>query len=283
MTDNLAYSQIDNAALTLNGLDQYGAFMAFSLRGGGVSRRPFDSLNFSAEEGDSVENVEQNLCIFSERLRIDPQRVVTCRQVHGDEVVIIDAVPDHAPEADAIITTSPAIYPVVKTADCVPVLLIDPVRRISAAVHVGWRGAVLRIARKVLRLMSDKFGSNPDELVAAVGPAIGKCCYEVDNKVLRPFRKNIPDPERFIHVPVGPAGTPAPDSGNQPRVSTNSEKAFVDLPGVARFELISGGVLERNIHSADLCTSCRPDLFFSHRRDRGRTGRHIAVTGFKSI
>jgi polyphenol oxidase len=282
MTDNLAFSQIDNAALTLHGLDQYGAVMAFSLRGGGVSPRPFDSLNFSPEEGDSVENVQQNLRIFAEPLGIDPRRIVAPRQVHGDEVVIIDAVPDHTPEADAIIAASPRIYPAVKTADCVPVLLIDPVRRISAAVHVGWRGAVLRIARKVLRIMSGKFGCNAEELVAAVGPAIGKCCYEVDDKVLAPFRDNFPEAARFIHATVGPASLPATNMGKQSSVSKNSERALLDLPGVVRFELISGGIPERNIHSVDLCTSCRPDLFFSHRRDRGRTGRHIAVAGFRS-
>jgi polyphenol oxidase len=282
MENNLAYSQIHNVALTLNGLDQYGAFMAFSLRGGGVSPRPFDSLNFSAEGGDLAENVEQNLRILAERLGIDPHRIVAPRQVHGDEVVIIDAAPDHPPEADAIITASPGIYPAVKTADCVPLLLIDPVRRISAAVHVGWRGAVLRIARKVLRIMSDKLSCDPEDLIAGLGPAIGSCCYEVDKKVLKPLRENISEAERFIHVQVGPASLPANDLGKQPRVSTNSGKAFVDLPGVARFELISGGISEQKIHSVGLCASCRPDLFFSHRRDKGSTGRHIAIAGFKS-
>ena len=281
MTDNLAFSQIDNVALTLNGLDQYGAFMAFSLRGGGVSPRPFDSLNFSAEEGDSVENVQQNLRIFAERLGIDPHRIVTPRQVHGDEVVIIDAAPDHPPEADAIITAAPGIYPAVKTADCAPILVIDPVRRISSAVHVGWRGAVLRIARKALRLLESRFKSNPEDLIAGLGPAIGSCCYEVDKKVLKPFRENIPDAERFIHLPVGLASLPATDSEQLTR-SANSEKAFLDLLGVAHFELISGGISERNIYGLDLCTSCRQDLSFSHRRDKGRTGRHIAVAGFKS-
>jgi polyphenol oxidase len=282
MDNNLRFSQLGNIAFKLALLGQYGAFMAFSLRGGGVSPRPFDSLNFSAEEGDLAENVEQNLQILAERLGIDPHRIVAPRQVHGDKVVIIHDIPNHPPEADAIITAAPGIYPAVKTADCAPILIIDPVRRISAAVHVGWRGAVLRIARKTLRIMSDKLGSNPDELIATVGPAIGKCCYEVDKKLLKPLRENIPEAERFIHAPVEPASLPANDLGKQPRVSTNSGKAFVDLPGVARFELISGGILERNIHAVDLCTSCRPDLFFSHRRDRGRTGRHIAIAGFRS-
>jgi copper oxidase (laccase) domain-containing protein len=152
----------------------------------------------------------------------------------------------------------------------------------------------------VLRLLNDKFKSNPEELIAAVGPAIGKCCYEVDGKVLKPFRENFPESDQFIrstpkpightddrhggrshHNPVGPASLPATDLGNKPHVSVNSQRAFLDLSGVARFELISGGIPERNIHSVDLCTSCRSDLFFSHRRDRGKTGRHIAITGFK--
>ncbi len=282
MTDNLAYSQIDNVALNLDGLDQYGAFMVFSLRGGGVSPRPFDSLNFSAEEGDSVENIKQNFRIFGERLGIDPQRIVTLRQVHGDRVVILDETLNQTPEADAIITTSPGIYPAVKTADCVPILLIDPIHRISAAVHVGWRGAVLRIARQVLRLMNDEFKSNPEDLIAALGPAIGKCCYEVDEKVLKPFREKIQEADRFVRVPVGMTSLPATHLGKQPGVSKNSERALLDLAGISHFELISGGIPETNIHSVDLCTSCRPDLFFSHRRDCGRTGRHIAVAGFRS-
>ena len=151
---------------------------------------------------------------------------------------------------------------------------------ISAAVHVGWRGALLRIARKVVRTMNDKFKSNPEELIAAVGPGIGKCCYEVDGKVLKPFRENFPEAERFI-IPVGPTSLSAADLELLSR-SENSTKTLLDLPGVARFELISGGIPESNIHPADLCTSCRCDLFFSHRRDRGGTGRHIAVVGFQT-
>ncbi len=299
--DKLVFTQQDNIALKLTGLEQYGAFMAFSLRSGGVSPSPFDSLNFSTQEGDSVENVRQNFRILGERLEIDPQRIVTCRQVHGDEIVIIDDMPDRPPEADATITTSPEIYLAVKTADCVPILLNNPVRGISAAVHVGWRGAVLRIVRRLLRLLNSRFKSNPEDLIAGVGPAIGNCCYEVDDIVLKPFRENFLEADQFIrstakpightgdrhggrshHNPVGPASLPAGDLGNKPHVSVNSERAFLDLPGIARFELISGGIPERNIHSVDLCTVCRPDLFFSHRRDRGRTGRHIAVCGFKS-
>ncbi len=210
---------------------------------------------------------------------IDSQQIITCHQIHGDGVVIVSDRPHRPPEADAIISTVPSIYPAVKTADCVPILLVDPVHMISAAVHVGWRGAVLRIARKVVQTMNDKFKSNPAELIAAVGPAIGKCCYEVDGKVLKPFCENFPEPERFI-IPLGPASLPATDWGNQPHFP--SDRASLDLSAVARFELISGGVPESNIHSVGLCTSCRSDLFFSHRRDRGRTGRHIAVTGFKS-
>jgi polyphenol oxidase len=270
----------DDVALNIAGLEQYGAFMAFSLRKGGVSPRPFDSLNFSSEEGDSVENVDRNFRIFGEKLGIASQQIVTCHQIHGDRVAIISDRPNRPPEADAIISTVPSIYPAVKTADCVPILLVDPVQRISAAVHVGWRGAVLRIVRKVLRLLNDKFRSNPSDLLVAIGPSIGKCCYEVDDNVLEPLRDNFSDAERFLNMSIGPASLPATDS-EQPSVSENSRKAFLDLPGITRFELISVGVPEANIHPVDLCTSCRSDLFFSHRRDRGRTGRHIAVTGFK--
>ena len=109
----------NDVALNLDGLDQYGAFMAFSLRGGGVSSPPFDSLNFSAQEGDSVENVDRNFRIFGDELGIDPQQIITCHQIHGDGVVIVSDRPNRPPEADAIISTDPNIYPAVKTADCV--------------------------------------------------------------------------------------------------------------------------------------------------------------------
>lgn len=259
-------------ALVLDRVDESSAVAAFSLRKGGVSQPPTDSLNFSSTHGDTADNVRVNLGILSAQLRIDPRRVVTCRQVHGDTVHVIGEVPDKPPEADAIVTSISSIFPAVKTADCLPVLLLDPVKKIAAAVHAGWRGTVLRITRKVVHLMEDCFGTETSNLVAALGPAIGPCCYEVDNRVLVPLSRNVPDWERFVTPTTGEETL-----GAHPRFTSFR----LDLVAVNEMELTMLGVHERNIFRAGFCTSCTPALFFSHRRDGAPSGRHIAIAGFR--
>jgi len=266
---NISNGQV---ALVVEEAERFSAVIAFSLRYDGRSLPPMHSLNFSTSQGDSPENVRDNYRVLGERLDIDTSGIATCRQVHGDTILVVESPPVSPPEADAIISVKPGVFPAVKTADCVPVLLLDPVRRISAAVHVGWRGAVLRVLNKVLVAMETRFGSRPSDLVAALGPAIGPCCYEVDDRVLTPFRKAVPQADRFITASwSGAADTPE-----------RIESRRIDLVGANRFELTSGGVRGRNIYTADFCTSCRPDLFFSYRRDGAASGRHIAVTGFRA-
>lgn len=254
-------------ALAFPVADRLGAVMAFSLRTGGQSPAPFDSLNFSVSQGDSPENVRRNLAILGQRVGIDPEKIVTCRQVHGDRIHVVEASPGEILQADAIVTPRADIFPAIKTADCIPILILDPVRKVAAAVHAGWRGTVLRITRKTVEFMGNTFGSNPSQLVIGIGPGIGPCCYEVDDAVLKPFRKDFPDPERFI-------------SGHNS--DRNSQKSYhLDLFTANRSELIAMGVPERNIHAANLCTACHPALFFSHRRDGAKSGRHIALVGFR--
>jgi hypothetical protein len=254
-------------ALVLPKIGQIRSVMAFSLRTGGYSPRPFDSLNFSASQGDVPENVQCNYKVLAKRLGIEATGIVTCRQVHEDNVEVIDALPRVPPRADAIITSTPGIYPAIKTADCLPILLLDPVHRVAAAIHAGWRGTVLRLARKVVRMMKSRYGTNPTDLIAGLGPAIGPCCYEVDEVVLKPFRENFPQAERFIV------------KSNNLR-DRSKESLRLDLVGANRFELIQEGMLATNINSTELCSSCKSDLFFSYRRDGIKSGRHLAVTGF---
>jgi len=256
----------DPVALVLPDFGPRRSVMAFSIRTGGCSPRPFESLNFSVSQGDEAQNVGWNYEALAKRLGIDAGRTTPCRQVHGDSVEFIDSIAEISPQADAIITTTPGIYPAIKTADCLPILLLDPVHRLAAAIHAGWRGTVLRITRKVLRLMKSRFGTDPTDLVAALGPAIGPCCYEVDEVVLKPFRETIPEAEQFIVK-------------SESR-DTSRESHRLDLRGANRLELIREGVPTSNIRSADLCTCCNPALFFSYRRDGVKSGRHLAVTGF---
>jgi polyphenol oxidase len=253
-------------ALVLPEIAECRSVMAFSLRTGGCSPRPFDSLNFSVSQGDTPENVQCNHKLLAKRLGIEAGGIVTCRQVHEDSVEVIEAPPRVPPLADAIVTSTPGIYPAIKTADCLPILLLDPVRRVAGAIHAGWRGTVLRISRKVVRMMKTRFGTDAADLVVGLGPAIGPCCYEVDEPVLNPFRRSLPEAEQFI-------------------VKSNSreqtkESLRLDLVGANRFELIQEGVLPGNIHATEACTCCNSAMFFSYRRDGAKSGRHLAVTGF---
>jgi YfiH family protein len=240
-------------ALSFPLAEQFRAVMAFSLRKGGLSLAPFDTLNFSVSQGDSRENVRNNLTVLGERIGIDPERIVTCRQVHGDQIHMVKAVPQEPLRGDAIVTPTPNIFPAIKTADCVPVLILDPIRKIAAAIHAGWRGTVLRITRKTVDLMRKEFGCDPSQLVAGIGPGIGSCCYEVDDAVLTPFRKELPHAERFISTH---------------NTSGSSKKSYhLDLSAANQSELTAMGVPRKNIYAVDLCTACHKDLFFSHRRD----------------
>ena len=269
MNEKVLISNLTTAetVLAFPAADRLGAVMAFSLRTGGQSPAPFDSLNFSVSQGDSPENVRQNLAILAQRIGIDPEKIVTCRQVHGDRIHVVESAPGEILQADAIVTPRADIFPAIKTADCLPILILDPVQKIAAAVHAGWRGTVLRITRKTVQVMGSMFGSDPSKLVIGIGPGIGPCCYEVDDAVLKPFRKDFPDPERFISLH---------------NFDRNSKKSYhLDLLRANRSELIAMGVPEQNIHSADLCTACHPSLFFSHRRDGVKSGRHIALVGFR--
>jgi polyphenol oxidase len=285
--------------LVLPEVEQHAAVAAFSLRSGGCSPPPFDTLNFSAAQGDASRNVQENLALLGAKLRLKPARIATCHQVHGDHVAVLDSIPDTLPVADALVTRLADLYPAVRTADCVPILVLDPIERVSAAIHAGWRGTVKRITQKVLRLMQSRFGTRPENVVAAVGPAIQRCCYEVDETVLDPFRGHIPDAERFIapgnstkHRRQRKATAPRPGGGQNlppevPHARSGFDpgeplkRAFLDLVGTNRWELLVGGVFERNIHVADFCTCCTPELLFSYRRDGARSGRHIALTGFR--
>lgn len=266
-TDTMINSDV---AITVAQAEKLEAVMAFSVRTGGQSPPPLDSLNFSVAQGDSQENVRHNLSVFCSSVGIDPAGIATCRQVHGDDIAVIDEVPDATPRVDAIVSTRPSVFPAIRTADCVPVLLLDPVNKISAAVHAGWRGTVLGITGKVVRLLMQDYGTNPGTLVASLGPAIGPCCYEVDDAVLVPFRENVPNADEFIHM------TAVPGSG------TSSRKSYrLDLEAANHAALVALGVSAENIHPAGQCTCCNSSLFFSYRRDGTRSGRHIAVVGFR--
>lgn len=230
--------------------DLGGARAAFTTRQGGVSRPPYDSLNLGLLTEDPDEAVAENRQRLAAALGFAPERVVFSRQVHGTDLIegpnpsrgsfVRDSrtkEPRDVVAADGHVVREPGLAPLVFVADCLPVALYGPGG--IAMVHAGWRG----LAGGIVAAGAEAVGANR----AAVGPGIGPCCYEVGEEVLAAFSE----------------------------LGDVTEGRMLDLPEVARRLLAQAGVEE--VESAGLCTKCEPDLFFSHRRDDGRTGRQAGL------
>ena len=193
--------------------------------------------------------------------------LATLRQVHSDRVFIASrALVSDPPQGDGWVTGEPDLLVAIQTADCLPVLVVDPEKRIVAAVHAGWRGICQRIAAKAVHRMQTDFGSHPGNCLAVVGPAIGRCCYEVGAEVVEAFTKEFQQPERFLFdTPSGKA--------------TRANSQCVDLAEACRIQLLDAGMAVENIFTDGPCTACEKDRFFSHRADAGKAGRMMSLIG----
>jgi polyphenol oxidase len=232
---------------------------AFCTRRGGVSKGPFASLNAGLRVGDREEDVRRNLAIVGEAFAIPPGCLVLMGQVHGDRIRVIDGdepPPACIPGCDGLITNRPGVALAVRTADCVPLFFVDRVRRIIGAAHAGWRGTALGMAAKMVDAFVEGFASRPEDILIAVGPAIGPCCYQVD-------------------APVHAALTARGRTGRFLRPCREEGRWMLDLALANRLQIGERGAPEANILSAGLCTACRQEIFFSHRANRGRAGRQI--------
>jgi hypothetical protein len=232
----------------------------FSTRVGGVSHGPFASLNLSRSVGDEPERVEENLRRLAREASLGPGQLVCVNQVHGEALVEVasaargDALPPVLGDADGLYTRSGATALCVRTADCVPLLLFAPDVGAVAAVHAGWRGAIAGIARLAVDRLVACYGARAARMHAAIGPSIRRCCYEVSDELAARFC------QRFGEGVVGRGGG-AP---------------HLDIAQACRLALLEGGVEAERIDLLPHCTSCDAAAFFSHRRDRGRTGRHLS-------
>lgn len=231
---------------------------AFTTRSGGVSEGAYASLNLGLTTGDERGRVEENLVRLATRLEVPPERLFTISQLHGDVVLEAPQGPGEgiAPivgEADAVWTDAPGSAVGVKTADCVPILIAAPDLKAVAAVHSGWRGTDLEIVRRAVeRLVRE--GAEAHRLSVAIGPCIQACCYEVSAELAERFRT------RFGAEALRPRGA----------------SVHLDLPRAVSTSLQRAGLAAEQIDVLPHCTGC-DERFYSHRRDRGNTGRHLSV------
>lgn len=237
----------------------------FSTRQGGVSASPWDSLNLGVGRGDDPAAVAENYRRFCGAVGVDEQRAVLSKQVHETTVRVCTAADAgkglRSPRdytADALVTNEPDLPLVVFSADCGIILLHDPIRKAVGAVHAGWRGCAAGIVEKAVRTMAEVFSSDPRHILAAVGPCIGQCCFETDSDV-----------PTAMETALGADAVPY--------MEQRGAKYHVDLAGLNRQWLLRSGLTPDHIDTCGLCTACRPDLFWSHRKMGEARGAQIAM------
>ncbi|MDX8406791.1 MAG: peptidoglycan editing factor PgeF [Mariprofundaceae bacterium] len=244
--DDLIYSDLFHS---------HGLLGCFTKRTGGVSPGPFDSLNFGTGLGDSSAHIASNLQRLVQKtgLASRPHQAI---QVHGASSLYCQGpglMHDH--NADALLTSHSDVPLAVRTADCLPVLLADPVAGVIAAVHAGWRGTVRNIVSAALAEMRRK-GADPARMIASLGPAIGPCCFHIDTATAQTLSDCIAGAGACIN---------------------RGRQISADLVAINRLQLLNSGIQADPIECIQTCTSCHPGQFFSFRRDGEMTGRQLAV------
>lgn len=243
-------------------LEQAGGVRhAFSTRLGGVSGGIWSSMNLGTTRGDDPEAVRENYRRFCAAVGVNGQKIVMSNQVHGAEVRAVtlsdvkrDLYDPEGYETDGLMTDIPGITLVVFAADCIPVLLYDPVRRVIGAAHAGWRGTAAGIAAKTVERMCAAYGTRPEDIRAAIGPGIGACCFET--------HEDVPN---AMTGQLGAAALPF-------LKSLPAGKFKVDLKGLNALWLKRAGVPETQIDCSPACTVCRCDRYWSHRATGGQRG-----------
>jgi YfiH family protein len=249
-------------------------------------------LNLGFTDWDSRDRVLQNRAKFFAALGASKMRVVALRQIHSDIAQVIgDAQApqgDQALQGDALITREPGVLLTIQTADCIPILLVDIKQRAVAAIHSGWRGTAQRIAEKTLGRMQMEFGTRPPDVIAALGPGIGGCCYEVGHEVVKEFTAKFPNARDWFSGPTDALENSDNDPNWLPWLTMRppghappAPRAHLDLIAANRAILAGAGIASKNILSSGFCTACRGDLFFSYRREH-TTGRLMAAIGIRS-
>ena len=276
----------------------------FSTRAGGFSRAYGEGeLNLGFTKEDSRASVERNRAAFlraigacggsrrrlSGRAKLDGTALwplVTVRQIHSDVIHCVDAIPPVPLTGDGLITASPNLLLAIQTADCLPVILVDTKRKAVGVFHAGWRGTVKRIVEKGVGEMFRCFGSRARDLKAAIGPGVRGCCYEVGEEVRTKFESQFAYAAKLFREvkdsdPVREKYPLLFLTARAPGHSELPKKIFLDLVEANRQQLLAAGVPKKNIEASPLCTNCKPDLLFSYRAERGKTGRMMGAAGIR--
>ena len=261
----------------------------FSTRVGGHSTAyGGSSLNLGFTKHDTRAAVEHNREAFLRALEAGPGawHLITQRQVHSDLIHYVTAADVH-PTGDGVITDVPGLLLGVQTADCLPVLLADTKRRAVGAFHAGWRGTLQRIVEKGVGEMRRQFGSAPGDLRAAIGSGIHSCCYQVGEEVREKFHSQFAYAGEIFRE----ARESNPVHEKYPLLFLNARPPghgpeetllYLDLVVANTRQLLDAGVLSQSISASPFCTSCRTDLLFSYRKERGVAGRLLGVIGIRS-
>lgn len=267
----------------------------FSTRRGGVSRAYCaddapGELNLGFTADDAREAVIENRRLFAEAVTGNASTpMILVRQFHSNLVVTVsaaDAMRKQSRKADGLMTDEPGLLLAIQTADCIPVLVADRKRRAVAAFHAGWRGTAKRIVESGIGRMRLEFNSRPEDLVAAIGPGIGPCCYAVGEEVPSTFESQFAYARHLFHnvFDSDPIRTRYPMlflTQRAPGHSPIGPALHLDLIEANRRQLLDAGLKESAIKVVGGCTSCHPELFFSHRASGGRAGRMMSVIGMR--
>lgn len=250
--------------LTFESLDQHQIPHAVITRRGGTSPAPWNSLNFGSTVGDERSRVDTNHDLAFAALAINRQQIYEVWQVHGNDVVVVDRPRSRDMpyiKADSMLTDTPGVVLFMRFADCVPIFLYAPDKGVVGLVHAGWQGTFKKAVNRAVEMMDSQYHVSPEEIFAVLGPSIGPDHYEIGGEVVHQMRQSLgKDSTKFFQSYNG--------------------SVHLDLWRANEFLLKQAGV--EKIEISNICTACHPEDWYSHRRDRGKTGRfgvYISLPG----
>ena len=273
-SDKNGFKFIDNSGTKYflwNGFEDAGFLAVFSTRESGISNGAYRSLNLGFRVGDDEQSVRLNRTRLLSAIGVEPEDVVTATQVHGTDILSAGSFKSNPGElnpdgsinlgtGDVIFCREPGVYAMMFYADCLPIALIHPGKKNAMLLHAGRSGTYKRISTRALGQFLERTGILPSEVIVLLGPRIKECCYEVGRNIFESFRRRFGDIDGLCE--------------------REDSRFFLDIGKINKSLLISMGITKNNIYDIDLCTSCNSELFFSHRRDKGVSGRQCVLMGF---